>query len=84
MGDWRDDAECVNVDPEAFFPVVKNSEKEAARICEQDCIVAEECLAYAFKTRQRHGIWGGMVLFDQRMTKGGYRAQLKRLQELHG
>jgi WhiB family redox-sensing transcriptional regulator len=61
--DWRAAAACRSADPELFFPVSdvgKSLEQviEAKGIC-ADCRVPRECLAFALRTHQAYGIWGG-------------------------
>lgn len=68
--DWRDRAACRGVDPELFFPIgrddVERPEIDAAKqICE-GCPVHDECLAYALRTRQPEGIWGGLTSTERR------------------
>jgi WhiB family redox-sensing transcriptional regulator len=59
-GDWRLRATCRFTDPELFFPI-SNSGKglEQAAEAKAVCAVRRECLAFAVRTRERHGIWGG-------------------------
>lgn len=52
-------AKCVDADPEIFFPEKGASAVPAKQICEQ-CPVRDECLAYAVKTDQAFGVWGGL------------------------
>jgi WhiB family redox-sensing transcriptional regulator len=61
---WRSAAACRFADPELFFPVSSSGlaleqEAEAKAICAR-CQVRPECLAFALRTRQVHGVWGGM------------------------
>src|SRR5215470_17894657 len=61
--DWRSAAACRSADPELFFPVSdagKSLEQviEAKGIC-AGCLVPRECLAFALRTHQAYGIWGG-------------------------
>jgi len=61
LGDWRELAACRNTatahyDP--FFEETEQSEKTAIAIC-RTCRVQGECLAYAVRTGQPHGVWGG-------------------------
>jgi WhiB family redox-sensing transcriptional regulator len=63
--DWRVIAACQSVDPELFFPISaagKGLEEvaEAKRVCAR-CLVQAECLAFAQRTGQVHGIWGGLT-----------------------
>ena len=61
---WRSAAACRSCDPDLFFPV-SSSERaveqvaKAKEICAR-CPVQPECLAFALRTRQVHGVWGGM------------------------
>lgn len=56
--DWRSYAACVGHDPDLWFPVEPRNDVVPIMIC-MSCPVRPDCLAYAKKTRQRHGIWGG-------------------------
>lgn len=80
---WRSAAACRFADPELFFPVsssgpVLEQVAEAKEVCVR-CQVRPECLAFALRTRQVHGVWGGMseqerhLLWsrDERRTDGG-------------
>ena len=56
-------AACVSADPDLFFPVSSQGPgsdqlKHAKRIC-QGCRVRLDCLTFALRTRQAHGVWGG-------------------------
>jgi WhiB family redox-sensing transcriptional regulator len=60
---WRARAACLNCPPDLFFPgdrseVAEQRIEEAKRVC-RSCEVSDECLAYALKTEQAFGIWGG-------------------------
>ncbi|MBT2400486.1 WhiB family transcriptional regulator [Streptomyces sp. ISL-100] len=61
---WLRRAACAGTDPELFFPVgVKGpalEEQAAAKeICGR-CSVTRQCLAYALRSGQRTGVWGGL------------------------
>ncbi|MBB5077226.1 WhiB family transcriptional regulator [Nonomuraea endophytica] len=61
--DWTEQAACLEVDPELFFPVSTHGPGEeqvmaAKAVCAR-CPVREQCLAYALDTRQAEGVWGG-------------------------
>jgi WhiB family redox-sensing transcriptional regulator len=63
--DWRPLAACRFTDPDLFFPLSERGHgvKQAAAakaIC-AGCAVRRECLAFALRTRQVYGIWGGMT-----------------------
>ena len=58
---WRELAACRNAatahyDP--FFDETEQGERAAIAIC-RICRVQGECLAYAVRTGQSHGVWGG-------------------------
>jgi WhiB family redox-sensing transcriptional regulator len=62
---WRAGAACRFADPDLFFPVSefgKGLEQAATAkaIC-AGCRVRRQCLAFAQRTRQVHGIWGGLT-----------------------
>jgi len=74
-GSWRSRAECLKVNPEMFFPVPSESthigrreREEAKKVC-QRCSVREQCLAYALKNNEDHGVWGGMTEGERRRLK---------------
>jgi WhiB family redox-sensing transcriptional regulator len=61
LGDWRELAACRNTatahsDP--FFDETEQGERAAIAIC-RTCRVQGECLAYAVRTGQSYGVWGG-------------------------
>ena len=62
-GQWRSAAACRSADPDLFFPISasgpgRDQAAEAKAICAA-CRVRRECLAFALRTGQLHGIWGG-------------------------
>jgi WhiB family transcriptional regulator, redox-sensing transcriptional regulator len=62
---WRSAAACRSVDPELFFPISYSGKcldqvAQAKAIC-AGCQVRRQCLAFALRTRQAHGIWGGLT-----------------------
>jgi WhiB family transcriptional regulator, redox-sensing transcriptional regulator len=64
---WQVRAACKGPQAAAFFPPThaERKEEKAARearaktICET-CVVRCECLEYAVRIREPHGIWGGL------------------------
>lgn len=62
---WWSAAACRYADPELFFPVSAAGKSlqqvtEAKAIC-AGCPVRAECLAFALRTKQTYGVWGGMT-----------------------
>ncbi|XVQ10606.1 WhiB family transcriptional regulator [Spirillospora sp. CA-255316] len=60
---WMDEADCVG-SWELFFPD-HSDPGPAKRIC-GGCPVRGQCLAYALRAGERHGIWGGMTPGERR------------------
>jgi hypothetical protein len=61
LRNWRELAACHNAatshfDP--FFDETEQGERAAIAIC-RTCRVQGECLAYAVRTGQSYGVWGG-------------------------
>jgi WhiB family redox-sensing transcriptional regulator len=63
--DWQSAAACRSADPELFFPIsafgkALEQVTQTKAIC-ACCPVRRQCLAFALRTQQAHGIWGGMT-----------------------
>jgi WhiB family redox-sensing transcriptional regulator len=64
---WQLRAACRGPQAEIFFPPAHAERKEeklqredrAKSIC-QSCVVRAECLDYAIRIHEPHGIWGGL------------------------
>lgn len=67
--DWMEDAACRGRSTRLFFPERGDANVLALKIC-NGCAVQVECLDYALRTGQHHGIWGG--------TSGKERVQMRR------
>lgn len=70
---WRDDAACLDVGPELFFPIgtaypAVQQIAEAKVVCGR-CPVAETCLEWATDSHQDNGVWGGMSSDERRTLK---------------
>ncbi|MEU4607611.1 WhiB family transcriptional regulator [Kribbella sp. NPDC023972] len=64
----RERAICAQTDPEAFFPVMGGSTRDAKKIC-LGCDVRGECLEYALTNDERFGVWGGLSERERRKLK---------------
>ena len=62
---WRDEALCAEVDGDLFFPDVRDTDREAKRICAA-CPVQKECLDYAISAGEEFGVWGGTTEIERR------------------
>ena len=70
--DWRLKAECLDADPEVFFPILGSNGLEAKRICAR-CEVRDECLDYAMEHRIDDGVWGGTSAVERERLRGWNR-----------
>jgi WhiB family redox-sensing transcriptional regulator len=65
-------AACQSIDPELFFPVSASGKSleqvTAAKAVCAACPVRQECLAFAFRTGQVHGIWGGLTAEERQQA----------------
>jgi WhiB family transcriptional regulator, redox-sensing transcriptional regulator len=70
---WRQHAACHRIDPAMFFGPDRlegrlerrERERAAKSICAH-CPVRSLCREYALRTREPHGIWGGLTELDRR------------------
>jgi WhiB family redox-sensing transcriptional regulator len=68
-GQWRSAAACRSADPDLFFPVsdsgpAREQTAKVKAICSA-CRVRRECLAFALRTGQIYGIWGGTTELER-------------------
>lgn len=68
-GWWRSAAACRSADPEMFFPIsdsgpAREQTAKAKAVC-ATCRVRRECLGFALRTGQMHGIWGGTTEYER-------------------
>lgn len=75
--DWRKEAVCAELDPDAWFPDSGEGE-EAKRVCLEQCPVRRPCGLAAVKTGDRWGIAAGFDLCDP-----DQRAELRKYLGLH-
>lgn len=70
---WLNQAACLQVDPELFFPVGTRGPsilqvEEAKHVC-RGCFVRSECLQWALDGGRGHGVWGGLDAEERRQLK---------------
>lgn len=67
---WREDAACLDVGPEPFFPPSGVSTAPAVRMC-RSCPVREACLADAltYPHRDDYGIRGGTTRNERKLMR---------------
>jgi WhiB family redox-sensing transcriptional regulator len=73
--DWRHRAACLDEDPELFFPVSTTGAAldqiaAAKSVCHR-CPVTGACLAWALRTGQRAGVWGGLCEGERDQLRQG-------------
>lgn len=73
---WQDQANCLGVDPDLFFPERGASTREAKEVC-RGCVVRVECLEYALANAEKFGIWGGLSERERRRIRRA-RAMARR------
>lgn len=69
---------CMVTDPEVWFADVEqgfNYTRDAKRLC-QGCPVITECLIYALKSKEEHGVWGGTTAKERQRLSS--RARIRR------
>jgi WhiB family redox-sensing transcriptional regulator len=71
--EWQRLAACKGPKAELFFPPTAPERKEDRAARERDakeicasCAVCPECLQYALRIREAHGIWGGTTELERR------------------
>jgi WhiB family transcriptional regulator, redox-sensing transcriptional regulator len=78
--DWQLLSACQSADPDLFFPVSSSGtsleQVAAAKAVCACCLVRFPCLAFALRTRQLHGIWGGLT--EEERTLPTQREEARR------
>jgi WhiB family redox-sensing transcriptional regulator len=72
---WQLRAACKGPQATAFFPPTHAERKEeklareqrAKAIC-RTCVVQGDCLEYALRIREPHGIWGGLNELERKQV----------------
>jgi len=72
---WQSGAACRGPQSKAFFPPSHAERKEeklarearAKSIC-GECRVRHDCLDYAIRIREPHGIWGGLNEVERKLV----------------
>ena len=66
---WVASAACRGADTAVFFTEQGEATAPAKAIC-ATCPVADECLDYALRNGERHGVWGGKSGRERRRMRG--------------
>ena len=71
---WVRKAACREKDTSMFFPGRGDSQSmNAARKVCADCPVIDDCLAYAIRTDQEFGVWGGKSIREREAMRAVIR-----------
>ncbi|MGH8900379.1 MAG: WhiB family transcriptional regulator [Egibacteraceae bacterium] len=70
---WRQKAACRDEDPDLFFPIgstgpALDQAERAKAVCGR-CEVVDQCLAWALRTGQDAGVWGGLTEDERRSLR---------------
>jgi WhiB family transcriptional regulator, redox-sensing transcriptional regulator len=70
---WRNQAACLDEDPELFFPIGNTGPallqiEEAKAVCHR-CEVVEACLKLAIESGKDPGVFGGLSEDERRALK---------------
>ena len=65
---WQNNAACADADPEAFFPEMGSTNRDAVSMC-NICPVRQHCLEHAFMYDEPFGIWGGLSERERRRLR---------------
>jgi WhiB family transcriptional regulator, redox-sensing transcriptional regulator len=79
---WRLLAACRSADPDLFFPISSSGQSlalvaEAKAIC-AECQVRRHCLAFALRTHQIYGVWGGLTEQERHPLISAVLAEVER------
>jgi WhiB family transcriptional regulator, redox-sensing transcriptional regulator len=79
---WRSYAACGSLDTNLFFPIgltgyAIDQTNLAKAVC-ADCPVRLQCLEFALRTLQDHGVWGGHTEEERRVIRRSRRAAARR------
>lgn len=66
--EWMENSNCLDADPETFFPVTQNDSFAAKLIC-AECPVLAKCALMAIETREQYGVWGGLTEDERKSVR---------------
>lgn len=70
--DFRDNANCLGVNPDIFDGAVPEQTVLAKAVCAM-CAVRKECLTYALDNNETEYIWGGQTKEERVQIQQGVR-----------
>jgi WhiB family redox-sensing transcriptional regulator len=76
---WRTQAACRHTEVSNFFPAgvtgMAEQQIQAAKTVCGGCPVKEPCLAFAIRTNQEYGVWGGTSEEERRSLRRAWRTR---------
>jgi WhiB family redox-sensing transcriptional regulator len=73
LNDWREDAACLDRDPDLFFPEGTAgpalAQADQAKLVCMSCPVRAKCLSFALRQGLDFGIWGGTNVAERRAIR---------------
>ena len=70
---WREMAGCRDADPDLFFPngigMASQVQSDRAKAVCHGCLVVDRCLAFALRSGQDEGIWGGLTPEERQQSR---------------
>lgn len=75
MDEWEDNAACRDKPSGWFFPAVGELHKAAKSVCAA-CDVRQECLDFALRNHEHHGVWGGLTPGERQRLEDGAEIRL--------
>ena len=81
--DWVADAACRGMNAELFYPGRGDSTAAARAAC-ASCPVTAQCLEYALRIGEKHGIWGNTSERERRALRRSMRTGPQRKPIQHG
>lgn len=84
--EWRAAGACLTADPELFYPIATGAVgarqvRLAQRVCAR-CRVRRQCLEFAMRTGEVHGIWGGTTPEERIQARRREQAAARRVRRL--
>lgn len=71
--EWRQEALCLESDPDIFFTERAALNEEAIRVC-RHCPVKQQCLTDALKVDKQWGVRAGLTARQRTVLKKGARS----------
>ena len=71
--DWMNEGACRGMDTNQFFTTRGEPTANIKALC-HDCVVRAECLEFALRNGEHHGVWGGLSERERRRLRPRWNA----------